>query len=257
MNKLKIKKNQNATLYAFKTPFSRQYWRSAVSEFFDLKMIIIAAIVVAVRVSLHQFSLALEIAPNLKINLSFWISAAGSMIYGPLVGLLSGAVSDTLSCILFPSGPYFFPFIFVEMLGCFVFALFLYRAKLTPCRIILSRAAVVVSCNFILNPIIMVFYYRLFYPDKTYALYSVMLTVLKAFITFPFEAIILIVFLSAVALPLSKMKLVPGGQTKLSVNKGLVIVLVALSAVAAVMLVLVMKFGFYDVMKQLLKRLFK
>lgn len=257
MNKLKIKKSQNAAVCAFKTPFSRDYWRSAVSEFFDLKMIIIAAIVVAVRVSLHQFSLALEIAPNLKINLSFWISAAGSMIYGPLVGLLSGAVSDTLSCILFPSGPYFFPFIFVEMLGCFVFALFLYRAKLTPSRIILSRAAVVVSCNFILNPIIMVFYYRLFYPDKTYALYSVMLTVLKAFITFPFEAIILMVFLSAVALPLSKMKLVPAGQAKLSISKRLVIVLVALSVIAAVMLVLVMKFGFYDVMKQLLKKLFK
>lgn len=253
----KIKRNQKQSRDAISSPFSRDYWRSAVSELSNLNMITIAAIVVAVRVSLHQFSLALEIAPNLKINLSFWISAAGSMIYGPLVGLLSGAVSDTLSCILFPSGPYFFPFVFVEMLGCFIFALFLYRAKLTPWRIICSRAAVVVGCNFILNPIIYVIYYSIFYPDKTYTLYTVMLTVLKAFITFPFEAIILIVFLSAVSIPLSKMKLVPSGQTKLHVNKKLIIALIALSIVSAVMLVLVLKFGFYDVMKQLLKMLFK
>ena len=45
------------------------------------------------------------------------------MIYGPLVGLLVGAVSDTIGAVLFPTGAYFFPFIFVEMFSSFIFGL--------------------------------------------------------------------------------------------------------------------------------------
>ena len=40
-------------------------------------------------------------------------------------------VSDTLGALLFPTGAYFFPFIFVEMLGSFLFAVSLYRTKIT------------------------------------------------------------------------------------------------------------------------------
>ena len=83
----------------FNTPFSRRYWRLAADEFKDIRMILIAALVVAVRVALRPYSNSLQIAPSLTINLSFWINAAGSMIYGPLVGLLSGAVSDTISAL--------------------------------------------------------------------------------------------------------------------------------------------------------------
>ncbi len=241
----------------FKNPFSAAYWKLAASEFADLKMLLIAALVAAVRVALRPWSNALAIAPNLTINLSFWISAAGSMIYGPLVGLLSGALSDTLSCILFPSGPYFFPFVFVEMLGCFVFALFLYRAKITALRVVLSRVAVVISCNFILNPLIMILYYRLFYSDKSYTFYSVMLTVLKALITFPFEALILVVFISAISPALAKMKLVAGSPKKLKVNTQTWIVIAVLFVLSAAALFLVVKFGLYDTLKSYLKEWLK
>ncbi len=240
----------------FKTPFSRRYWCLAADEFKDIRMILIAALVVAVRVALRPYSNSLQIAPNLTINLSFWINAAGSMIYGPLVGLLSGAVSDTLSCIIFPSGAYFFPFIFVEMLGCFVFGIFLYRADLSAIRIIFSRVAVVVTCNFIVNPIVMVFYYRIFYPDSTYTLYSVTLTVLKALLTFPFEALILIFFISAVINPLKKMKLLPNTQNKIKITKGLIVLIVCIFVVAVVLFVGLKFFGFYDFLKSAVKAFF-
>lgn len=91
----------------------------------------------------------------LNFGFDFIVNSAGSMIYGPLVGLLVGAVSDTIGAVLFPTGAYFFPFIFVEMLSSFIFGLFLYRAKLSSWRVIASRFAVVVVCNFIVNPLVM------------------------------------------------------------------------------------------------------
>ena len=64
---------------------------------------------------------------------------AADMLYGPIMALLGGLISDTIGAVLFPSGPYFFPYALIEMSSGFIFALFLYRAKLTEFRIILAR----------------------------------------------------------------------------------------------------------------------
>ena len=63
------------------------------------------------------------------------------MIFGPVVAIIAAAISDTLGCILFPTGVYFFPFIFTEIAGSLIFALFLYRAPLTNLRVTLSASA--------------------------------------------------------------------------------------------------------------------
>lgn len=248
------KKRDVETLFV--TPFHKEYWRLAVRELGDIRMLIIAALVIAVRVALNPYRI--PIVPNLYIYLSFWINAAGAMIYGPVVGALTGAVSDTLSCLIFPSGePYFFPFIFVEMLGSFVFALFLYRAKLSSVRVILSRFAVVVSCNFILNPLIMIPYYQIAYGNKAYTLYSLMLTVLKNLLTFPIEALILVVFLSAVVSALKPLGLVAKSQPKLYLKKSQYVLITVLFLLSAALLVLIWKFDLYTVAKNLVKDWFQ
>ena len=101
----------------FKHPFSRAYWKQAASELKDTRMLIFAALMVALRVALK--SLTISIAPNLQISVGFFVNAFGAMVYGPVMALLGAAISDTLGCILFPTGPYFFPFIFVEMAGSY------------------------------------------------------------------------------------------------------------------------------------------
>ena len=123
----------------FKTPFSAAYWKTAAGELKKPRMIVIAALIVAVRVALK--SISIPVGDNLSITVGFFANALGSAIYGPIVAALSGAVSDVLGYILtsFKSpGPFFPPFTFVEMLGSFLFAIFLYRAKLTPMRAFLS-----------------------------------------------------------------------------------------------------------------------
>lgn len=58
---------------------------------------------------------------------------------------------DTLSFMIKPSGPYNPVFMFIEGLGSFVFAIFLYRTKVTVLRLFLSKLAINVFCNILLT----------------------------------------------------------------------------------------------------------
>ena len=122
-------KRKDTTLY--KTPFSLGYWRCAVAELKDTRMLVFAALIIALRVALKLVYIPL--APNLRINVAFVANALGAMVYGPVVALISAAVSDVLGVML-AGDVYFFPFILTELAGSLIFALFLYRAKVTPTR---------------------------------------------------------------------------------------------------------------------------
>ena len=86
----------------FKTPFCREYWQLAFAEFKDTKMIVFAALILALRVAVKPLSI--PVAGDLKEGIGFIVNAFGSMIYGPVLALLSGALSDTLGYLLYPSG---------------------------------------------------------------------------------------------------------------------------------------------------------
>lgn len=182
----------------YQTPFSSDYWRNAAKELKKPRILAIAALMIALRVALK--SLAIPVGPYLNITVGFFVNALGAMIFGPVVAIFAAAVSDTLGCLLFPSGAYFFPFIFVEIAGSLIFALFLYRAKINVWRVILSRFSVVFVCNFVLNPALLVWYNRLLY-GKEYAFFSLPRMV-KNLCLFPAEAFLLVLFLN-VMLPIT------------------------------------------------------
>lgn len=188
-----LKKQKPTTL--FKTPFHKEYWRLALSEFTDLRTLIVAAMIIALRVAVKPLNI--YITEAVKISLDFLVNSVGSMIYGPIVGLLVGAASDTLGCLLFPSGAYFFPFIFVEMSSSFIFGLFLYRARMSHLRTILSRFSVVAFCNLILNQIIMKWYYILVL-GKDYTIFR-MTRLVKNGALLPFDCLLLILWLGLIS----------------------------------------------------------
>ena len=127
----------------FTNSFNKRYWQLSLKEFASIRTRAFAAIILAIRVAIKQFRIPIA-PPMLYLGFDFMINSVGSMVYGPIVALAVGAVSDTLGAILFPVGTYFFPFILVEMMSGFVFALFLYRQKITTWRVVLSRLAVVI-----------------------------------------------------------------------------------------------------------------
>ena len=213
----------------FATPFCREYWRVAAGEFRQQRVLIFAALMIALRVALKPLSI--PIAADLRINIAFFINAFGAMVFGPVVGIAAAAVSDTLGCLLFPTGVYFFPFIFIEIAGSVIFALFLYRADVTARRVILSRFCIDFFVNVVLNTPVMWLYYRMV-MGKSYALFD-LVRVVKNLAMFPIESVLLILFLRAVIPPARKLGYVFTGVDGLRLAKKNVLMIVALVLIGA------------------------
>ena len=222
-----MKQTKSTALY--QTPFSRAYWRDAAMELKDIRILVFAALMIALRVALK--SLGIPIAADLKINIAFFINALGAMVFGPVVAILAAAVSDTLGCLLFPTGVYFFPFIFIEIAGSLIFALFLYRTRVTATRVILSRFCVDFFVNIVLNAPIMAWYYQVVL-NKSYAFFQLP-RILKNLALFPLESVFLILFLM-VMIPLAyRMHLVYDAGDRLHLKKRQAILLGVLFLFAA------------------------
>ena len=213
----------------FESPFSREYWRVAAGEFKKQRVLIFAALMIALRVALKP--LGIPIAADLKINVAFFINAYGAMVFGPVVAAVAAAISDTLGCILFPTGVYFFPFIFIEIAGSVIFALFLYRAEVTARRVILSRFCIDFFVNIVLNTPVMWLYYRMV-MGKSYALFD-LVRVVKNLAMFPIESVLLILFLRTVIPPTRKLGYVFSGVDGLRFTKKNIALLAALVLIGA------------------------
>ena len=138
----------------FRTPFSREYWQLAFGEMKNPRTLVFAALILALRIAVKPLSIT--ITGDLTEGIGFIVNAFGSMIYGPVVALLSGAPSDTLGFLVHPSGVYFPAYMITEMAGSFVFALFLYRAEISIPRLILCRFCIcsrTIGANFCMSPL--------------------------------------------------------------------------------------------------------
>jgi ECF transporter S component (folate family) len=162
--------------------------------FLDLRMLCLAAVFVALRVAVKL--LTLPMGPDLHIAVDFLVNALGSAIYGPLMGLACGALTDTISAVCFPVGGYFFPFIFVEMTGSFLFGLFLWDRKITANRLILSKFAITFVCNIVMNTGVLLWMYAWLGNSKSAKALFVPRAV-KNLALFPAECFLLIAFFAA------------------------------------------------------------
>lgn len=225
---------QGSSFECFPSPFNRDYWKHAVSEFGNPRTIIIAAMITALRIILK--SVSIPIAPSLNITFGFYANALGSMIYGPLVGLASGAISDTLGAFLFPKGTYFFPFIITEMAGSFIYGLFLYRAKLSVGRVVLSKFSVSMICNLLLTPILMKWYHAYFKTESTYKFFT-LIRALKNVALFLPESFLLVLFLFSIMPITSRMKLTSQTDAKPEFTRRniIAVILLLIVSIAAVL----------------------
>ncbi len=213
----------------FSTPFSAAYWRLAAAELKSTRMLVLAAVLTALRIAIK--SLSIPIGPSLNITFGFIINSVGSMIYGPVMAILTSAISDTLGAILFPSGPYFFPFIFEEIAGGLLFALFFYRTKISTMRVLLGRFSVTLVCNIILSPCLL-YYYYLIYMGTSYNIFSLP-RMIKNLALFPLQSLVMVLLFNAVLPLTNRMSLTYTGNVKLKFGKREVVTLVILTAVSA------------------------
>lgn len=219
--------NKSDALYP--NPFSKAYWKDAAAELRDTRMLVFAALMIALRVALK--GLAIPIAADLKINVAFFVNAFGAMVFGPVVAIVAAAISDTLGCLLFPSGAYFFPFIFIEIAGSLIFALFLYRARVTATRVILSRFCIDFFVNIVMNTPIMWVYYKMVL-GKSYVIFQLP-RIVKNLVLFPLESVLLTLFL-VVMIPIGyRFHLVYDKGEGLRLQKRQIVLLAALFVIGA------------------------
>ena len=213
----------------FRTPFCAEYWRQAFSELKNTRTLVFAALILALRIAMKP--LKIPVAADVNVTFGFIVNALGSMVYGPVVAVLSGALSDTLGYLVAPSGVYYFPFIVLEMAGSFIFALFLYSTDITPVRLILAKFCVNLFVNILLNEPIMIRYYQLFFTSAYQPF--VLVRIVKNIVMLPIEALILMVVFRAVIPALSRIGYNPPGRVQLDYTKRHIILLAVLFVVGA------------------------
>ncbi len=214
----------------FRTPFCAEYWRQAFGELKNTRTLVFAALILALRIAMKP--LKIPIAADVNVNFGFIVNALGSMVYGPVVGLLGGAVSDTLGYLVAPNGVYYFPFIILEMAGSFIFGLFLYSTDITPIRLILAKFCVNLFVNILLNEPIMILYYRDVLHLSTYQPF-VWVRIVKNIVMLPIESILLMLVFRAVLPALSRVGFSPAGRVELDYTKRHIALLVSLFVIGA------------------------
>lgn len=211
----------------YRSPFCKGYWRDAAAELKDIKMLVFAALIVALRVALKTV-VRIPLGPSLDITPAFLANALGAMVYGPVVGAVGALISDVLG-VLLRGDTYFFPYALTEVASSVIFAMFFYRQKITPVRVIFSRFSICLFVNILLQtPIDMLFNYVMF--GRT-AMVLTLPRIFKNLFMFPIESVVLTVFLSAIQPITYRMKLTFVPATKMSFTKEQVALLLALVVV--------------------------
>ncbi len=126
--------------YSALSIFTPEYWRTASSEFHNVRSLIFAGLTIAMGIVLGAMYIPVSI--NLRISVAFIVLMFGSMIFGPAVGLAAGLAYDLVGFLLFPANVFFPGYTLSTMLEFFLYGIFLYRCRITVLRVFFAKLTV-------------------------------------------------------------------------------------------------------------------
>lgn len=216
------------TLYPH--PFSKAYWVDAAKEMKSTKMLVVTALMIALRIALKP--LAIPLGPQLSIQTAMLATALGAMLFGPVVAIPAAIISDTIGFILWPNGDYFLPFVLTEIASTMIYALCLYRSKPTAGRVMLARFLICFGVNIVLQTGILAWQYSYMgNPEKAKDQIMGMFAVARVFkniCMFPVESVVLTLFLRALIPVVQRIKLVNADNSNMNFTPKRIIALVLL-----------------------------
>ncbi len=222
--------NTNKSTALYPHPFSVAYWRDAAAELKDVKMLVITALMIALRIALKPF--AIYIGPQMAIQTATLATALGAMIFGPVMAIPAAMVSDTIGFMIFPTGDYFLPFMLTEIASTMFYALCLYRAKPSATRVIVARFLICFVVNVVLQQFIFAWQYTYMgNPAKAKDSIMGMMTTARLFknlFFFPIESVVITLFLKVLVPVTSRIKLTFGGSKGLDFTQKQMAVLLVL-----------------------------
>lgn len=162
-------------------------WKSSAENLKDTRYLALMAAFIAMKIIVGL--IRIPVAQNLRISVTFILVALEASIIGPVAGMVSGAVTDTLSFILFPDGAYFPGYTLTAMCGELIYALFLYRRKITVLRLGVAKFL----NNYLVNVLMGSLWSAILY-DRAFVFYALN-SLIKNTVLLPFEiAVLTIVF---------------------------------------------------------------
>ena len=225
-------RNQRSTAL-YPHPFSKAYWRDAAAEMKFTKMLVITALLTALRIALKP--LAIPLGPSLNIQTAMLATALGAMVYGPVVAIPAAIISDTIGFLIWPTGDYFLPFVLTEIASTMIYALCLYRSKVTPLRVVLSRFLICFFVNVVLQQLVYAWYYMFIgSPESAMnSVLSIMTTtrIIKNLVFFPIESVVLVLFLKVLVPVTKRAGLTFGTDSDMRITAKQIVAIVLLLAV--------------------------
>lgn len=227
------KAQRSTTLYAH--PFSKAYWIDAAKELKDTRMLVITALMIALRVALKP--LAIPLGPQLNIQTAMLATALGAMIFGPVMAIPAAIISDTIGFMIWPTGDYFLPFVLTEIASTMIYALCLYRAKPSTVRVLLARFLICFVVNIVMQTGIMAWQYDYMgNPEKAKEQIIGIFTVARVFKNlcfFPIESVVLTLFLRVLVPVTRRAKLTSASGEDMTFTPKRIIALVLLVVLGA------------------------
>ena len=191
----------------FKTPFSRTYWGCAVRDFKKPRTLAFAALMVAACVALSYLD-SMPVVNNIKITWGFLARSLCALVCGPVMGIVFGAVEDTVSFMFRPAEAYNPFYMFTTVVGVVTYALCLYRCKVTVWRIFLAKFLTNVQ-----NVFLGALGTYLFYSGKGYWVLAAESAV-KQIVMLPIQTVALTVLFAALLPILHRMGFLPDQATE-------------------------------------------
>lgn len=183
------------------SPLCGSYWEEASASLRSVRTLVVAALLAALS-TLFNFFFMIPVGENLNIMFQFLPNAIMGMICGPWVAILFGVATDFLDFTLHGWG--FFPgYTLGSVVGAVLYALFLYRSRVTVVRLLLARLSVNVLVNILMGSLWSSILY-----GKGYYFYLTT-SVFKNLILLPLEVAVLVVVVRMLIPSLERMELIP------------------------------------------------
>ena len=129
------------------------YWRTARRELNNPRVLAFSGLVCAMAIVLESLPIYL-MGPSLKIYFSFLAVSLGCMCYGPVTGMMAGAIIDSVGFLLAGYGePYFPGYLITAMLSGLIYGVMLYQRKPTIPRLIVTRLLINYGSNVLLGSV--------------------------------------------------------------------------------------------------------
>lgn len=176
---------------------SREYWRSAVAEFKNTRSLVTAALLCALCIIVEKFDIPI-IYNVLTVSFTFIVVSLCSLLTGPVVAIPCGIITDLVG-VIGTGYTCFFGYTLSAVAAAVIYALFLYRKKLSFERIFLSRFVVDIFVNVLLGSV-----WRVMMMNGPYLAY-VTIAGIKNLLLLPFEVIVLVLFFNAILPALSRL----------------------------------------------------